>query len=162
MDHYAFDAQITAATPIGLSTAGLRVDLSFTGTITEGPLAGSKVDGTDWLLIRHDGIGQITVRERIIRDGRTAASLQFSGYVVPPITLPDLSELSAPDFPWPDIAFPLHGASFCEAADKEIASATATVYGVTGAVNLAQGTLRVAARSLAVSSPVEAVTIRDI
>jgi hypothetical protein len=33
------------------------------------------------------------------------------GYVVPPIALPELPVLLAPDFGWPDIELPMHGSA---------------------------------------------------
>jgi hypothetical protein len=46
--------------------------------------------GTDFFLLRPDGIGQVHTRERIARGDRVAASLQFMGYVVPPMVMPEL------------------------------------------------------------------------
>jgi hypothetical protein len=43
----------------------------------------------------------------------------------------------------------MHGAAFFEAASDEVSAATATVYGVAGAVNLGAGTVQIAAKSLA-------------
>jgi hypothetical protein len=37
------------------------VDLDFTGTLTDGPLTGATISGTDFLLLGHDGIGQVNV-----------------------------------------------------------------------------------------------------
>lgn len=68
---------------------------------------------------------------------------------VPPIALPELSVLFTPDFAWPDIELPMHGAAFFEAASDEVSAATATVYGISGAVNLGAGTVHIAAKSLA-------------
>jgi hypothetical protein len=51
--------------------------------------------------------------------------------------------------PPPDIELPMHGAAFFEAANEEVSAATATVYGISGAVNLGVGTVHIAAKSLA-------------
>lgn len=149
MDSYAFEGQFTNVVPIGLTPLGLRVDLDFTGTLTDGPLTGATISGTDFLLLRHDGIGQVNVQERITQGDRVVASLRFLGYAVPPIALPELSVLFTPDFAWPDIELPMHGAAFFEAASEEVSAATATVYGISGAVNLGAGTVHIAAKSLA-------------
>jgi hypothetical protein len=79
---------------------------NFTGTITERPLTGATLLGTDFFLLRPDGIGQVHTRERITRGDRVAASLQFMGYVVPPIPMPALSVLFRPDLSGPTSAFP--------------------------------------------------------
>jgi hypothetical protein len=52
-------------------------------------------------------------------------------------------------YPPPDIELPMHGAAFFEAANEEVSAATATVYGISGAVNLGVGTVHIAAKSLA-------------
>jgi len=117
--------------------------LANTGTITDGPLTGATISGTDFFLLRPDGIGQVNVRERITRGDRVVAALRFIGYVVPPIPMPELPTLLSPDFEWPDIDLPMHGAAFFDATSEELPAATATVYGATtGAVNLAARTLR--------------------
>jgi hypothetical protein len=157
MDGYAFEARFTNIVPIGLTPLGLRVDLDYTGTITDGPLTGATISGTDFFLLRPDGIGQVDVRERITWGDRVVASLRFVGYVVPPIPMPELPTLLSPGFEWPDIDLPMHGAAFFDATSKELPAATATVYGAsTGAVNLAAHTLRLAAVSLAPNQPVGA------
>ena len=163
MDGYAFEGRFTNIVPVGLTPLGLRVDLDFTGTITEGPLTGATLLGTDFFLLRPDGIGQVHTRERITRGDRVAASLQFIGYVVPPIAMPALSVLLSPDFQWPDIDLPMHGATFVEAASEEWSAATATVYGASsGAVNLAARTLRLEATSLAPTSAGQGVDGRNM
>jgi hypothetical protein len=163
MNGYAFEGRFTNIVPVGLTPLGLRVDLDFTGTITAGPLTGATLLGTDFFLLRPDGIGQVHTRERITRGDRVAASLQFLGYVVPPIAMPDLSVLLSPDFQWPDIDLPMHGATFVEAASEEWSAATATVYGASsGAVNLAARTLRLEAKSLAPTSAGQGVDGRNM
>jgi len=119
MDGYAFEARFTNIVPIGLTPVGLRVDLDYTGTITDGPLTGATISGADFFLLRPDGIGQVDVRERITRGDRVVASLRFVGYVVPPIPMPALPTLLSPDFEWPDIDLPMHGAAFFDATSKD-------------------------------------------
>ena len=60
MDAYAYEATLTRVVPIGLVPEGVRLDAHYTGTITEGPLAGDAVEGVDYLLLRPDGVGVIT------------------------------------------------------------------------------------------------------
>src|ERR1700738_1827518 len=100
MDSYAFEGHFTDVVPIGLTPLGLRVDLVFTGTLTDGLLTCATISGTDFLRLRHDGIGQVNVQERIPQGDRVVASLRFLGSAVPPITLPELSVLFTPEFVW--------------------------------------------------------------
>jgi hypothetical protein len=113
-------------------------------------LTGAAISGTDYFLLRPDGIGQVNVRQRITQDDRVVASLRFLGYVVPPIPMPELPVLLSPEFVWPDLDLPMHGAAFFEDTSEEMSAATATVYGARdGAVNLGARTLRLEAVSLA-------------
>jgi hypothetical protein len=58
--------------------------------------------------------------------------------------------LLAPDFEWPDLELPIHGAAFFVAASDELSAATASVCGAsTDAVNPASRTVHIAAESLA-------------
>lgn len=65
------------------------------------------------------------------------------------LTMPELSVLAAPNFQWPDIDLPLHGAAFWETSDEDLSTANSTMYGFTGSVNVATGVLKVSAHSLA-------------
>lgn len=151
VDMYAFEAEITSINPIGLTARGLRLDLGFTGTITEGPLQGCTIDGIDYALIRPDGVAVIDARELVRQGDQVVAAVRAEGYIVPPFPMPELAVLAAPDFTWPDVDLPLNAAAFIETAREDLKVAAATVYGATGTVNVATGILRVAARSLALS-----------
>lgn len=149
MDAYAFRAQLTRITPIGLTAEGLRLDVGFAGTITEGPLAGCGLEGIDYLVIRHDGVAVVDARELISGDQRPATAMHAVGYIVPPFEMPQLSVLAEPSFSWPDADLPLHGSSRIQTADPALQAANRTVYGWTGIVNIARATLEINARSLA-------------
>ncbi len=149
MDRYAFTAQLTSMTPVGIVPEGLRMDVGFTGRLTDGDLAGATVTGVDYLLLRSDGIGVIDAREvATSEDGRTLA-LHAQGYIVPPFPVPELTTIAGPDFAWPDADIPLHGSAQIETADLRLAAANHTVYAFTGTVNLATGQLQIAAESIA-------------
>ena len=66
--------------------------------------------------------------------------------------MPELSVLADPNFQWPDVDLPMHGAHFWETSREDLSTAAATVYGFTGSVNVAAGVLKVSARSLAGAS----------
>lgn len=148
MDTYTFQAELTRITPVGLTVLGLRIDFSFTGSITEGQLTGCTVEGIDYLLIRPDGVGVINVRERISNGDRVIAAVRAEGYIVPPFPMPELSVLADPNFPWPDIDLLLHGAAFWETSGEDLSVAAATAYGFTGSANVVTRVLTVSARSL--------------
>lgn len=148
MDSYAFRAQLTRISPIGITPEGLRLDIGFAGTVTDGPLAGSTIDGVDYLLIRPDGIAVVDARELISGDG-PATAVHAVGYIVAPFPMPELAVLADPSFAWPDIDLPVHGSSRMQTADPALRAANHTVYGWAGTVNVAQGVLDIQARSLA-------------
>lgn len=149
VEHYEFQAQVTRISPVGLTPEGLRIDLGFAGTVTAGPWAGCAIEGTDYLLMRSDGVGVIDARELISGKEGAAAALHAAGYLVPPIEMPPLTALLDPSFTWPDVDFPLHGSARAQTAATAQAGANHTVYAFTGTANMSTGSLVVAGRSIA-------------
>ena len=149
MDGYAFEATMTRVVPIGLVPEGLRLDVHYQGTITEGPLSGDAVEGVDYFLLRRDGVGVIDVRQVFSGEaGRTVAT-EVHGYLTSPAPMPPLEEVADPSFAWPDVELPMHGAVDLRTAAPELQALNATVFGYTGTVNVARGELRARAKSLA-------------
>jgi len=145
MKNYAWDGTLGDMVPIGLTPAGFRMDVSFAGTLTEGELAGSELRGTDYLLLRHDGIGVIDAHEVIVvKGGAGAVHAHAMGYITPPFAMPPLDALLDPGFSWPDVDLPMHGAVRLESGEKA-SPVNSIMYSFTGAVNVAQGKLRVSA-----------------
>lgn len=105
---YHMEARLTTSVMIGLRPDGIRMDNGFEGHITSGELAGARVEGIDYYLIRPDGVGVIDARETIVGQGY-AVGARAVGYVLPPegMDVPPLERLMDPDFPWPDVSFPL-------------------------------------------------------
>jgi hypothetical protein len=149
VDTYAFEAELTRISPIGLTAQGLRIDAGFTGSLTEGQLTGCTIEGIDYLLIRPDGVDVIYARDLISTPDRAIAAIRAEGYIVP---MPELSILADPNFQWSDVDLPFHGAHFWETSDKDLSPAAATVYSFTGSVNIATRVLKVSACSLAQAS----------
>lgn len=149
MSDYTIDAKFTNLVMVGLTPLGVRLDAEFVGEVTSGPMAGAEFTGTDFLLLRQDGVGQVDVRARLVKDGRAIGSEKYLGYVVPQGALPDPAAMLSPDFAWPDDQIPMHGAAFWEAADPLFAEFTKTVYGITGWVDLGARSLHVQGTSLA-------------
>ena len=149
MEEYSFQAQLTRITPIGLLSDGLRIDVSFAGALASGPLSGGSIEGTDYLVIRPDGVAVIDAREVMASSDGVAAEAHATGYVVPPFEMPELSVVAQPSFAWPDVDLPLHGSARIRSAHPVLAAANRFVYSFTGAVNLARGSLTVSARRIA-------------
>lgn len=147
IEEYGFDGTLNSTAPIGLVPDGLRLDISFSGTMVTGQLQGS-ITGTDYALIRRDGIGVLDVRELITLADGGAVEVRAAGYVVPPFPMPPLEVLAAPDFAWPDADLPMHGTATMRTGVAELAELNHTAFGWTGSVNVATGALRVRARSL--------------
>jgi hypothetical protein len=148
MDGYGFQGQLTRLAPVGLVSGGLRSDVGFAGTVTDGPLAGSTIEGVDYLLIRHDGVGVIDARELITTADETTVSVHAEGYIVPPFEVPDLRALADPSFSWPDVDLPMHGSARLQSAVPALEVVNRSVYSFTGAVNMARGSLVVTARRI--------------
>lgn len=149
MDGYAFEAQITNVTSIGVVAEGLRLDIEFAGRLVDGPLSGATLRGSDFLLIRPDGVGIIDAHEVIAREDGATVAVHAEGFVVPPVPMPDLQTVAAPEFVWPDLDLPLHGSAQLRSGVDDLAAVNRTVYGFAGTVNVATGRLAVSARSLA-------------
>lgn len=95
--------------------------------------------------------------EVALTDGAVVlAAIHVLGYVVSPVPMPPLDVLASPGFEWPDADIPIHGAGFIETADDHFAAARATVYGWSGTVNVASGTIRVSARAITQLLPASA------
>ena len=148
MDGYVLESVITGMVPIGVVPEGLRMDIQVEGRVTEGPLTGGRLSGTDFFTIRPDGVGVIDVRQVIRLDSGTTVSLVCHGYAHPPYRLPPLEEIR-PDMEWPNADVPLHGAVFLRTGDPSLAELNRTVYGMTGTANMARGQLHTRAESLA-------------
>lgn len=149
MDKYSWEAQITKIVPVGLTPAGLRMDVHFSGHLNDGELAGAELNGIDYLLLRPDGVGVIDARESIISSNNAGAvHARALGYIVPPFPMPPLAALLEPDFSWPDVDLPMHGAVQLETGEANSAL-NRTVFSFTGTVNVASGKLGIQAQSIA-------------
>ncbi len=147
---YSFQAQVTRVVPVGIGSDGLRVDLGFAGTVSSGPWAGNSIEGTDYLLIRPDGVGVIDARELITDGAGVVAALHVRGYVVPPFPLPKLPVLLDPGFTWPDSDLPMHGSVHMHSGVAACAGCNAAVYAFNGWVNMSSGSITVHAEPISV------------
>ncbi|MGY1736953.1 DUF3237 family protein [Geodermatophilus sp. SYSU D00684] len=148
MDGYVLEATMTGTVPIGVVPEGLRMDVGIEGTMLEGPMVGAQVTGTDFLLIRADGVGVLDVRMVALLPAGTTVSLIVRGYLVLPFPLPPLDQIT-PDTEWPDVEVPMHGAVTMQTGDLALAALNRTVYGMTGTLNVARGQIHARTQSLA-------------
>jgi hypothetical protein len=145
---YRFAAQLSFA-PLGIVPEGLRMANSFEGTVTDGILEGGRVWGVDHLLVRRDGVAVIDAQKAISLGDRHVYE-HVHGYCLPPegMDVPPLEVMVAPGFNWPDIEFPIIGASTFRSALPELAYLNRSVAGISGAANFATGFLTIETRLL--------------
>jgi len=147
---YRFEATLTEVVPIGLVPEGIRLDVSFKGSITDGPLIGATLRGIDYLLLRADGVGIIDACEVISTSGGQHISLHPQGYIVPPagMQLPAPQVLLSPEFRWPDVPLPMHGFVLARTGAREFEWLNRTALAFEGSVNVGTGQLLVTAQAL--------------
>ena len=147
---YRFEATLTEVVPIGLVPEGIRLDVFFKGSITDGPLGGATLRGIDYLLLRADGVGTIDAYEVVSTSDGQHLSLHAQGYIVPPagMQLPAPPVLLSPDFQWPDVPLPLHGFVLARTGAREFEWLNRTALAFEGSVNVGTGQLLVTAQAL--------------
>ena len=146
--YYVAELQVVEQNLVGLVPEGLRLDGHTRGVITEGLLAGATTTGIDYLLIRPDGVGVIYVRGFVEHPDGATVAYTMRGFLGEPV--PGMIEaMLDPAYVPPDVDIPLHGASWMETMAPQYAFLNHTVFGFTGTINLAQGSLRITFRSLA-------------
>lgn len=147
MNEYRFQAQINRIAPVGLVPSGLRMNLGFAGTLASVALPNMAIEGTCYLVIRHDGIGVINAHELVIdSDGAVAVSINAGGYVVPPMPIPDLAVVADPTFQWPDVDLAMRGWTCPQSGRADLTELNHAVFAFLGTINMATGALNVAAR----------------
>jgi len=152
-----FEATITDIVPIGLVPEGMRLDIHLEGQATAGMLAGARVRGIDYLLIRADGVGVIDAYEVLDAGERRFVSAHAQGYSIPPegMEAPTPDELLSPDFVWPDAPIPIHGFALYRTGASDLAHLNRTIASFRGHVNPGRSELFVEAHEFA-SEPVSA------
>ena len=89
---YRFEARLTDTVEIGPVSGGIRLDNYFDGRMTDGELAGARVQGIDQIRIRDDGSVVLDIRETIETD-RGAISADVRGYAIPDPDAPHVHEI---------------------------------------------------------------------
>ncbi len=136
---YRFEAALHASA-IGLTPEGLRLAVSFDGTIRAGLMQGARVWGVDHYLLRSDGVGIIDA-PKTLSLGNIHVFEHVRGYCLPPegLELPPLAKLMEPDFVWPDLAFPIIASSMFRVGVPQLEHLNRCVGQVEGWVNFATG-----------------------
>lgn len=152
---YRFEAALTV-TPIGLVPEGIRMANAFEGRVTRGVLEGARVWGIDHLLLRTDGIAVIDAQKTLSGDGvHVVEHVRGYGFPPPGLHLPPLEELLDDAFVWPDVLFPVLGASTFRAAAPQLSYLNREVARIDGWFNFATGGLAIETRLLRHASRVE-------
>lgn len=145
---YRFEANVEVI-PIGIVPEGLRMTVSFDGTITAGLLEGARVWGIDPLLMRSDGVGVIDA-PKTLWNGQVGVYEHVRGYcsLPPGMAMPPLEAIVAPGFEWPDVLFPIHGFSMFRAAAPELAFLNSAIASIEGWASFKRGRLAIETRIL--------------
>jgi hypothetical protein len=145
---YRLEAQLTETVPIGIVPEGVRLDIYFDGRLTHGQLAGARVRGIDYLLLRADGVGVIDVRAAFVADGGHVEA-KAQGYLVAPddVELPPPDAILAPGYTWPDVELPIREFALLRTGVAEWEDLNSTVAAVEGSVNPGTGQLVLEARA---------------
>lgn len=155
---YSFEAEFTDIMPVGLTPRGIRIDLPYLGTVVTGPFEGATVQGTDYLLIRADGVGVMDVRTLMITPDDEVISFRASGYGLMPagVELPPPEVVVSPDFVWPDIEVTLQGFALFETGSETLGWLNRTALAVGGTASL--GTRALFATVYAISAIPELIS----
>jgi hypothetical protein len=147
---FRFEARLNVV-PIGLTPEGLRMANTYEGTVTAGELLGSRVSGTDHLLLRSDGVCVIDAQTMLSQDENTHVYEHVYGYCLPPygLQIPPLEKLLEPGFEWPDVDFPVVAFSTFRAGAPELAYLNSITARIDGWANFATGGLAIDTRLVA-------------
>jgi hypothetical protein len=148
---FRIEATFTDVAVIGMLPEGLRIDAHYDGNVVAGPLAGARVRGIDYLLIRSDGVGVLDVRETITTPAGHRIAIRAQGYGslrseprvgTEAVPLPDAKVT------WPDAPRPLLGVATCQTTDPEFLWMNEAMLVFSGTANLGTGKLQAVGRVL--------------
>ncbi len=146
-----FEAELAPAA-VKITTDGLRLTVRFDGRVTRGAFVGHRVEGTDQMLLRPDGVVVLDQVKTIAGSNRQVVE-HLRGYAIPPVGFepPTLESVLDPDFAWPDAAFAIVGSATFEATGELGEHLNRTIAVVDGWCNFATGGLAVETRLLPVN-----------
>ena len=143
---YRFEARLEIV-PLGLVAEGIRMANPFEGRVTDGALAGARVQGVDHLVLRPDGVALVDVQKTVALGDRRWYE-HVRGYGLPPdgLEVPPLPVLLDPAFRWPDVLFPVLAFTTFSTADPALAHLNRAIGRVDGWFSFATGRLAVETR----------------
>jgi hypothetical protein len=139
---YRFEGTLDQPTVLGPVVPGLRLDWTFSGRSTAGRLAGGRAWGTDYQLLRRDGIALFDARDTIAVDGGHVQAIA-RGYVMAPegAAMPTVEAMLDPGFQPADIRYLIHGYGVLETGVPAYEDLNRALVKVDGWVNMATGEL---------------------
>ncbi len=153
---YRFEAELLPPAPIGPISTGIRTDFEFRGELVAGELAGGRGWGSEYLLLRPDGVGMIDARDTFEIPGGYLHA-QAKGFVLLPdgVVPPTLEEMTAPDFEPADVRMLIHGYALCQTAVPEYEHLNRTLVKIDGWVNNATRELVFEGRAVGAERAIE-------
>ena len=146
--YFEVEAQLVGMDVIGLVPEGLRIDGHTRGVVTDGLFEGFTTTGVDYMVLRHDGVTIIDARWLVVGPDGVTVALVVKGFGGEPS--PGLLEaMLDPEFEFPDVDRPMHGAAWLQTMAPQYAFLNHSVFGFTGSVNMTEEALRMTFRSLA-------------
>jgi hypothetical protein len=152
---YRFEGSLDEPVVLGPVVAGLRIDWTFSGRVTAGALAGARAWGTDYQLLRRDGIAVFDARDTFeVPGGHVQAAA--NGYVLAPdgVEMPAVEEMLDPAFQPADVRFLIHGYGTCETGVPDHEQLNRALVKVDGWVNMGTGELVFEGRAVAADAAV--------
>jgi hypothetical protein len=147
--YMVLEGQMNAHNLVGLVPEGIRLESYSSGEFTDGLLLGATGEWVDYLLIRHDGVRVIDVRGYADDPNGMPVVWSMKGFFGEPSPPPLEVRIEAmldPEFEFPDVEFPIHGAAWFQTMAPEHAYLNHTVFGFTGTLNPYQGKMRITFR----------------
>ncbi|MCB0874877.1 MAG: hypothetical protein R2718_09810 [Solirubrobacterales bacterium] len=140
---YRYEAKLAEPTPVGPVPGGIRIDIEFHGELTAGILAGGSGWGSEYLLQRSDGVGQIDARDTFEIPGGGVLHAKAKGFVLPPegVAMPSIEAMLDPGFEPPDVRMLIHAYALCSTGSPEFEHLNRTLVKVDGWVNNGTGEL---------------------
>ncbi|HWV87087.1 MAG TPA: hypothetical protein VNZ62_16680 [Capillimicrobium sp.] len=139
---YRFEGTLGDVAPVGLAPHGLRIDIPFTGRLTEGVLGDGPAHGTEYLLQRRDGVGVIDARDTFAIPGGFLHA-RAHGFVRPPadVAPPPLEAMLDPAYEAPDLPLAIDGFALCETGVPAFEHLNRVLVKIDGWVNNGTGEL---------------------
>lgn len=154
---YRYEGILDEPAPVGPVPGGIRIDIEFRGELTDGILAGGRGWGSEYLLQRSDGVGQIDARDTFELPGGGFLHAKAKGFVLPPegVVPPPIEAMLDPAFEPADLRMLIHGYALCSTGAPEFEYLNRALIKVNGWVNNGTGELVFEGRSVPAADAAE-------